>query len=66
MSTVAKIVPRILELLKEQGLGEVRVILGGIIPDDDCQEMKRLGVAAIFRPGASLRSIIDFIRAHRT
>ena len=59
------IVPRVLELLKEQGLAEVRVILGGIIPDDDCQEMKRLGVAAIFRPGASLRSIIDFIRAHR-
>jgi methylmalonyl-CoA mutase C-terminal domain/subunit len=39
--------------------------LGGIIPDEDTDAMKRLGVAAVFQPGASLESIITFIRENR-
>jgi methylmalonyl-CoA mutase C-terminal domain/subunit len=59
------IVPRVMQLLKEKGLHDVQVVLGGIIPDADVEEMRKLGVAAIFQPGASLQSIIDFLRTHR-
>jgi methylmalonyl-CoA mutase C-terminal domain/subunit len=59
------IVPRVMELLKENGMDDVQVILGGIIPDADVVEMKRLGVAAVFQPGTSLQAIVDFIRSHR-
>ncbi len=59
------IVPRVMELLKEKGLTDVQVVLGGIIPDADIDEMKKLGVAAIFQPGASLQTIIDFLRTNR-
>jgi methylmalonyl-CoA mutase C-terminal domain/subunit len=59
------IVPRVMELLKQKGMEDVQVILGGIIPDADVEEMKRLGVAAVFQPGTSLQAIIDFIRSHR-
>src|SRR5947209_10783076 len=46
------LVPRILELLRENGAGDVRVVLGGTIPDDDAEELKRQGGAAVFGPGA--------------
>ena len=59
------IVPRVMALLKEKEMGDVQVVLGGIIPDDDVAEMKRLGVAAVFQPGTSLESIIAFIRENR-
>jgi methylmalonyl-CoA mutase C-terminal domain/subunit len=59
------IVPRVMELLKQNGMDDVQVILGGIIPDADIVEMKRLGVAEIFQPGTSLQAIVDFIRSHR-
>src|SRR5512144_1596356 len=48
------IVPRLLELLREKGMTDVLVLVGGIIPDDDAEELKRQGVAAVFQPGASL------------
>src|SRR3954471_13466035 len=48
------IVPRVLDLLRERGMSDVRVVVGGIIPDDDAEELKRQGVAAVFQPGASL------------
>jgi methylmalonyl-CoA mutase C-terminal domain/subunit len=57
------IVPRILELLREKGMSDVLVVAGGIIPGEDAVELKRLGVAEIFQPGASLEKIIQFIRA---
>jgi methylmalonyl-CoA mutase C-terminal domain/subunit len=57
------IVPRIMELLREQGLGDVLVIVGGIIPDEDAARLKQLGVAEVFQPGASLEKIVNFIRA---
>ncbi len=59
------IVPRVMALLKENGMDDVRVILGGIIPDSDVDTMKGLGVAAIFQPGTSLESIVQFLREHR-
>ena len=56
------LVPRIVELLKEQGADEVVVTVGGTIPSDDIPELKKLGVAEVFTPGSSTQSIIDFIR----
>ncbi len=57
------IVPRVLDLLKEKGMADVQVVVGGIIPDDDAQELKKQGVAAVFQPGAPLEQIVDFIRS---
>ena len=56
------IVPRVLELLKERDMADVKVIVGGIVPDEDAAELKRLGVAEVFQPGASLDAIVNFIR----
>jgi len=57
------IVPRVLELLREKKMEDVRVIIGGIVPDEDAEELKKQGVAAVFQPGASLDSIVQFIRS---
>ena len=56
------IVPRVMELLKQNHMDDVIVLVGGIVPDEDAEHLKRLGVAAVFQPGASLEGIIDFIR----
>ena len=56
------IVPRIMELLREKEMTDVLVVVGGIIPDEDAAELKRLGVAEVFQPGASLENIICFLR----
>ena len=56
------LVPRVIELLKEQGAEDVVVTVGGTIPSDDVPELKKLGVAEVFTPGSSTQSIIDFIR----
>ena len=56
------IVPRVMELLKQKQMTDVLVVVGGIIPDEDAAELKRLGVAAVFQPGASLEGIVNFIR----
>ena len=53
--------PRLTELLKEKGLNDVLVVVGGIIPDADVETLKGLGIAAVFQPGTPMRSIIDFI-----
>src|SRR5438309_7393939 len=57
------IVPRVMELLHEKDMDDVKVIVGGIIPDEDAAALKEKGVAAIFQPGASLEQIVDFVRA---
>ena len=59
------IVPRVMQLLKENGMDDVQVILGGIIPDADLEEMKKIGAAAVFQPGTPLQSIVDFLRENR-
>jgi methylmalonyl-CoA mutase, C-terminal domain len=56
------IVPRLMDLLREKGMTDVLVIVGGIIPGQDAEELKRLGVAQVFQPGATLEGIIEFIR----
>jgi methylmalonyl-CoA mutase cobalamin-binding domain/chain len=58
------LVPRILELLREQEAQDVTVILGGTIPADDIEELRQAGVAEIFTPGTTTASIVDFLRAH--
>jgi methylmalonyl-CoA mutase C-terminal domain/subunit len=55
------LVPRIVELLREQGADEVVVVVGGTIPNEDIPELKELGVAEIFTPGASVQAIVDYI-----
>jgi methylmalonyl-CoA mutase C-terminal domain/subunit len=60
------IVPRVMELLREKEMTDVMVIVGGIIPDDDAEALKRGGVAGVFQPGASLDSIVNFIRSNAT
>jgi len=57
------LVPRILELLREQGVDDVVVTLGGTIPSDDVKELKELGVAEVFTPGASTQEAVEFIRS---
>jgi len=56
------LVPRILELLRENGADDVLVVVGGTIPGDDAEELKRLGVAGVFGPGASTAEIVDFVK----
>jgi methylmalonyl-CoA mutase C-terminal domain/subunit len=57
------IVPRVMDLLRQQKMTDVLVILGGIVPDEDAAQLKRLGVAGVFQPGASLQEIVEFIRS---
>jgi methylmalonyl-CoA mutase C-terminal domain/subunit len=54
--------PRIMELLKEKGLGDILVLGGGIIPEDDVPELKKLGISEIFGPGMSSQTLINYIR----
>jgi methylmalonyl-CoA mutase, C-terminal domain len=56
------LVPRIMELLEQEGIDDVLVTVGGTIPADDVVELKALGVAEVFTPGASAQQAIDFIR----
>ena len=56
------LVPKVAALLKEQGVDDVVLIVGGTIPHDDIAELKELGVAEVFTPGASTQEIVDFIR----
>jgi methylmalonyl-CoA mutase C-terminal domain/subunit len=60
------LVPRVVELLAEQGVNDVLVTVGGTIPADDIPELKRLGVAEVFTPGAGTDEIVDFIRSGAT
>ena len=57
------LVPRIVELLKEQGIDDVLVTVGGTIPNDDIAPLKDLGVSEVFTPGAPTQAIIDFIQS---
>jgi methylmalonyl-CoA mutase C-terminal domain/subunit len=57
------LVPRVVELLREQGVEDVVLTVGGTIPADDAPELKRLGVAEVFTPGASTDEIVDFMRS---
>ncbi|UCD93045.1 MAG: cobalamin B12-binding domain-containing protein [Methanobacteriota archaeon] len=52
--------PRVVELLKEKGAGDILVTGGGIVPEEDVPKLKELGIAAVFGPGTPLKEIIDF------
>jgi len=56
------LVPRILDLLRDQGAEDMLVIVGGTIPNDDAAELKEKGVAEVFGPGAPTSEIVDFLR----
>ena len=56
------LVPKVLKLLDEQGLSDVKLFLGGIIPDEDKQKLIKLGVDGMYGPGTSTQLIIEDIR----
>jgi len=56
---------RVMELVRDNGLTDVLVVVGGIIPDADLPSLRDMGVAAVFRPGTSMQEIIDFIQNRR-
>jgi methylmalonyl-CoA mutase C-terminal domain/subunit len=56
------LVPRILDSLRENGADDVLVVVGGTIPGEDAQELKQLGVAGVFGPGAPTSEIVEFVR----
>jgi methylmalonyl-CoA mutase C-terminal domain/subunit len=57
------LVPRVVDLLAQQGAEDVLVTVGGTIPADDIGELKKLGVSEVFTPGAPTQAIVDFIRS---
>jgi methylmalonyl-CoA mutase C-terminal domain/subunit len=58
------LVPRVCAQLKERGLDDVLVTVGGIIPDDDIEPLRDAGVAEVFGPGTTIREVAEFIRAN--
>ena len=55
------IAPRVMELIRERGLDDVLVLIGGIIPDVDIPRLKEVGVKGVFQPGTPMQDIVDFI-----
>ena len=58
------ICPRVMELLREKGLEDVLVVIGGIIPDVDIPKLQQMGIKGIFLPGSPMQQIIDYINAN--
>jgi methylmalonyl-CoA mutase C-terminal domain/subunit len=58
------LLPKITAGLREQGLDDVLVTAGGIIPDDDIPALEQAGVSRVFGPGTTIREVGDFIRAN--
>ena len=56
------LVPRVVELLRDQGVDDVVITVGGTIPADDVPELKKLGIDEVFTPGASTDEIVEFVR----
>ncbi len=56
--------PRVVELMKEQGVDDVLIIGGGVIPDEDIPGLKDAGIAEIFTPGTTTTQMIEFIKAN--
>jgi methylmalonyl-CoA mutase C-terminal domain/subunit len=57
------LVPRVIELLRQQGQAQVQVMVGGIIPDEDAPLLRSAGVAGIFGPGTSTLAVVDAVRS---
>ncbi len=60
------LVPKVCAQLRDRGLGDVLVTVGGIIPDDDIEPLRQSGVSAVFGPGTTIREVADFLRANAT
>ncbi|HEY4349414.1 MAG TPA: cobalamin B12-binding domain-containing protein [Gaiellaceae bacterium] len=58
------LVPRVVELLKARGAGDVLVVVGGTVPADDIVELRNQGVSAVFTPGAATSEIVEFLRTN--
>jgi methylmalonyl-CoA mutase, C-terminal domain len=58
------ICPRLMEVMREKGLEDVLVVIGGIIPDVDIPRLREMGVKGVFLPGTPMQDIIDFIGAN--
>lgn len=58
------LVPEIVDGLKKEGLSDALILVGGIIPDEDIQPLKKAGVHMVFTPGASLQDVVDYIKSH--
>jgi methylmalonyl-CoA mutase C-terminal domain/subunit len=58
------IAPRLMQLLKDKGLDDVLVVIGGIIPDVDIPKLKEIGIKGVFLPGTPMQEIIDFINTN--
>lgn len=56
--------PRIIQLLREEGMNDCLVLVGGIVPHEDISRLKEHGVAEVFPPGTSTEAIVDFLRTH--
>lgn len=59
-----KLFPKIMKLLAKKGMDDVLVIAGGIIPEDDIEPLKKIGIKAIFGPGTPTGEIVEFVRKH--
>jgi len=57
------LIPRVMEVLKEKQAEDLMVFAGGIVPDEDIEKLKKLGVAEVFTPGTPLQEIVDYLRA---
>jgi methylmalonyl-CoA mutase, C-terminal domain len=58
------LLPRLMDLLHQQGVVDIKVFAGGIIPDEDIPGLQAAGIAAIFTPGSSLEEIVTWVREH--
>lgn len=58
------ICPRVMELLREKGLVDVLVVVGGIIPDVDIPKLQAIGIEGVFLPGTPMQQIVEFISGH--
>ena len=55
--------PRVMQRLKEKGMDSVVVFAGGIIPEDDIPELKKIGIRGVFGPGATIKDIVEFVKS---
>jgi methylmalonyl-CoA mutase, C-terminal domain len=58
------ICPRVMELLREKGLDDVQVVVGGIIPDQDVPKLNEMGIKGVFIPGTPMQQIVDYINGN--
>lgn len=58
------LVPEIMDGLKKEGLSDALILVGGIIPEEDITELKKLGVHMVFTPGAALADVVNYIKKH--